>query len=110
MPGPAVDVNDRAPAQDAPITIPIAASSSSACKKAKLFFLVTGSTRYLSENALKESITDVAGVIGYQAATVAPAQIAPSAVAVLPSIKILLPFASMPSQWNGSGHARCCFA
>ena len=30
MPGPAVEVKARAPFQDAPITIPIAASSSSA--------------------------------------------------------------------------------
>ena len=32
MPGPDVDVNARAPVHDAPITMPIAASSSSACR------------------------------------------------------------------------------
>ena len=42
-----------------------------------------------SQNSLKASITEVAGVIGYQAATVAPAYRQPSAVAVLPSIRIL---------------------
>ncbi len=32
MPGPEVDVKARAPFQPAPITMPIAASSSSACR------------------------------------------------------------------------------
>ncbi len=32
MPGPDVAVNERAPFQAAPITMPIAASSSSACR------------------------------------------------------------------------------
>ena len=45
MPGPDVAVNARAPFQAAPITMPIEASSSSACTMANLFFLVSGSTR-----------------------------------------------------------------
>ena len=45
MPGPDVAVNARAPFQAAPITMPIEASSSSACTMANLFCLVTGSTR-----------------------------------------------------------------
>ena len=50
---------------------------------------VAGSRRYFSQKPLKPSITEVDGVIGYQAATVAPAYTQPSAVAVLPSIRIL---------------------
>ena len=42
MPGPAVDVNARAPAQPAPITMPIAASSSSAWRMQARFFLRLG--------------------------------------------------------------------
>ena len=45
MPGPDVAVKARAPFQPAPITMPIEASSSSACTMANLFFLVSGSTR-----------------------------------------------------------------
>ena len=41
-----------------------------------------------SQNSLNASITDVDGVIGYHAATVAPAYTQPSAVAVLPSIRM----------------------
>ncbi len=73
IPGPAVDVNARAPAQLAPITMPTAAISSSACRIANLFFLVSGSRRYFLQKVVKASISDVAGVIGYQAPTVAPA-------------------------------------
>src|SRR5579863_7254752 len=89
MPGPDVDVNARAPFQDAPITMPIAPSSSSACRMQKLLFPVSGSLRYFSQNSLKASMQDVEGVIGYQAATVAPAYTQPKAAAVLPSIRIL---------------------
>ena len=45
MPGPDVAVNARAPFHAAPITMPIEASSSSACTMANLFFFVSGSTR-----------------------------------------------------------------
>ena len=53
MPGPAVGVNARAPAHAAPITMPIAASSSSACRIAKRFFLVSGSRAVLLAEALE---------------------------------------------------------
>ena len=43
--GPEVAVKARAPFQAAPITMPIEASSSSACTMATLLFLVSGSTR-----------------------------------------------------------------
>ena len=47
MPGPAVDVIDRAPAQEAPTTMPRAAISSSAWTTAKLALPVSLSVRYL---------------------------------------------------------------
>ena len=46
MPGPAVAVMARAPAQPAPMTIPTAASSSSACTTAKVG-LPSADSRYL---------------------------------------------------------------
>ena len=58
---------------------------------AKFFLPVAGSTRVLSLKALNASMSEVEGVIGYQAATVAPAKRQPSAAAVLPSI-IMQPF------------------
>ena len=73
IPGPAVGVKARAPAHEAPITMPMAASSSSACRIAKRLRPVSGSRRYFWQKPLKASITDVAGVIGYHAPTVAPA-------------------------------------
>src|SRR3954468_15162991 len=85
-PGPDVAVNERAPFQLAPSTMPMAASSSSAWMNAKFFLPVSGSTRSLSAKLLKASINDVDGVIGYHAATVAPANTQPSPAAVLPSI------------------------
>src|SRR5512138_921325 len=110
MPGPAVGVNARAPAQDAPITIPTAASSSSACRMANRFRLVSGSRRYFRQKPLKASITDVAGVIGYHAPTVAPAYRQPSAAAVLPSIRIASFVLSIGSGRVGSGEERCAAA
>src|SRR6185369_2881821 len=89
MPGPEVEVKARAPFQDAPITMPMAPSSSSACRMQKLLSPVAGSLRYFSQNSLKASMQDVEGVMGYHAATVAPAYTQPSAAAVLPSIRIL---------------------
>jgi hypothetical protein len=41
-------------------------------------------------------------VIGYQATTVTPANIAPSAAAVFPSIRIIPPVLSIRSTRNGS--------
>ena len=45
MPGPEVAVKARAPFHAAPMTMPIDASSSSACTIANLLFLLAGSTR-----------------------------------------------------------------
>ena len=104
MPGPEVGVNARAPAQPAPITMPMAASSSSAWRIAKRFFLVSGSWRYFWQKPRKASISDVDGVIGYQAPTVAPAYRQPSAAAVLPSMRIASFVLSSGSRWIGSGH------
>ena len=72
MPGPEVAVKARAPFQAAPITMPIEASSSSACTMAYLVFLVSGSTRSRRQWLVKASASEEDGVIGYQAHTVAP--------------------------------------
>src|SRR5258708_17883119 len=85
MPGPDVEVIERAPAQPAPMAIPRAASSSSACTTAISFSPVLGSMRKRSEYAMRFSQRDDEGVIGYQAATVTPPMSAPSAAAWLPS-------------------------
>jgi hypothetical protein len=61
MPGPAVEVKARAPFHEAPITMPMAASSSSAWRMQKFRFPVAGSLRYFSQYCLKASITEVAG-------------------------------------------------
>src|SRR5487761_2621976 len=106
MPGPAVEVNDRAPAQPAPITIPAAASSSSAWIMAYFRSPVTGSLRYFSQNPLNASMSDVDGVIGYQAPTVAPAYTQPSAAAVFPSMTLEPAVAFMRSRCMGSGHLK----
>src|SRR5260370_13539142 len=89
MPGPEVDVIERAPAQPAPIAIPTAASSSSAWTTEMSFSPVFGSIRNLSAYAMRFSQTDDDGVIGYQAATVTPPISAPSAAAWLPSTSTL---------------------
>src|SRR5690242_11121955 len=89
MPGPAVDVNERAPHQPAPMTIPAAASSSSAWMSAYLRCFVAGSMRKRSQYSLNASMSDVDGVIGYHAPTVAPAYTAPNAAAEFPSMRIL---------------------
>ena len=69
MPGPAVAVMERAPAHPAPITMPIAASSSSACTMAKVA-LPSGSMRYSFMYSIMVSTSDDEGVIGYQVTTV----------------------------------------
>src|SRR5215203_621834 len=107
IPGPDVAVNERAPFQAAPITIPIDASSSSACTIAYLFappalsapeaVSTALSTRYLLQYFWKASASDDEGVIGYQAHTVAPPYTQPNAAAALPSIKIRSPTASRRS-------------
>ena len=71
MPGPEVAVKARAPFQEAPITMPIEASSSSACTMA--YFRLRSRDRCEARAMpVKASATDDDGVIGYQAQTVAP--------------------------------------
>src|SRR5215471_7793719 len=89
MPGPAVAVIDRAPAQLAPITMPSDAISSSACTIANVALPVSLSMRYFFMYPMSDSQSDEDGVIGYQATTVTPAIMQPIAAAALPSIRIL---------------------
>src|SRR6195952_3157801 len=77
MPGPEVAVKARAPFQEAPITMPIDESSSSACTMANLFLPDSLSTRKREQYFWKPSASDEDGVIGYQAQTVAPPYTAP---------------------------------
>ena len=107
MPGPEVAVKARAPFHMAPITMPMAASSSSAWMKAKFLRPVSLSTRIRSQNILKASMSEVDGVIGYQAATVAPANTQPSAAAVLPSIMMWPAVVSSFATRSGSGQVKC---
>src|ERR1700686_4307948 len=85
MPGPEVDVIARAPAQPAPIAIPIAASSSSAWTIEMRFSPVFGPVRNLAAYAVRFSQTDDGAVIGYQAAAGTPPIRAPSAAPWFPS-------------------------
>src|SRR3984885_9952527 len=88
MPGPAVAVMERAPAQAAPITMPTAASSSSACTTANVAF-PSGPMRYSFMYSIIVSTSDDDGVIGYHVTTVHPANMQPIAAAELPSMMIL---------------------
>src|ERR1700720_22649 len=88
IPGPAVAVMERAPAQPAPITIPIAASSSSAWTMANVA-LPSGPMRYSFMYSIMVSTSDDDGVMGYQVTTVHPANMQPKAAAELPSMMIL---------------------
>jgi Na+-transporting NADH:ubiquinone oxidoreductase subunit NqrF len=106
MPGPEVAVKARAPFQAAPITMPIEASSSSAWTMANLFSFVSGSTRSFLQWLVKASATEEDGVIGYHAQTVAPPYTAPSAAALLPSMKMRLPTLSAFFTRNPIGHCR----
>jgi hypothetical protein len=112
-PGPDVAVKARAPFQLAPSTMPMAASSSSAWMNAKFFLPLSGSTRSLSANPLNASITEVDGVMGYHAATVAPAYTQPSPAAVLPSI-MMWPAVFEPcangATFSGKGQDRLALA
>ncbi len=79
--------------------------------KAKFFLPVSGSTRSLSAKLLNASINEVDGVIGYHAATVAPANTQPRPAAVLPSImmwpRVLDPTSfGKGATFSGSGHGR----
>ena len=93
MPGPEVEVMERAPAQPAPSTMPMAASSSSAWTTAKVA-LPSGVTRNFLSRSVVASITEVDGVMGYHATTVTPAKTAPMPQAALPSMMIL------PAVWS----------
>ena len=106
MPGPEVAVKARAPFQDAPITMPIEASSSSPWTMAYLAFLVSGSWRSRLQWLVKASASDDDGVIGYQAQTVAPPYTAPSAAALLPSMKMRSPTLSAFCTRSPIGHLR----
>src|SRR5258708_536179 len=72
MPGPDVLVKAREPFQPAPITMPIEASSSSACTTAYLALPVSLSWRSCLQCCWNASASDDEGVIGYHAHTVAP--------------------------------------
>src|SRR6185295_10204876 len=102
MPGPAVAVIDRAPAQLAPITMPSEAISSSACTMANVAFPVSLSIRYFFMYPIRDSHKDDDGVIGYQATTVTPASMQPIAAAAFPSMRILPAVWSIGSISNGS--------
>src|ERR1700734_3164497 len=66
MPGPDVAVKARAPFHDAPITMPIEASSSSPWTMADFALPVVGSWRSLLQWLAKAAATGVSGVVGYQ--------------------------------------------
>src|SRR6516164_1503735 len=102
MPGPAVAVIARAPAQLAPTTMPSDAISSSACTMANVALPVSLSTRYFFMYVIKDSHSDEDGVIGYHATTVTPAIMQPMAAAVLPSTRILPVAALIRSIQKGS--------
>src|SRR3981189_3454272 len=103
MPGPAIAVIERAPAQLAPITIPSDAISSSACTIANVAFPVALSTRYFFMYPMRASQSDEEGVIGYHATTVTPAIMQPMAAAAFPSMRIL-PAVSFIGSLDG-GHS-----
>src|SRR5580698_2186476 len=101
MPGPLVGVKARAPFQAAPMTMPMAESSSSACTMQYLFLPVSLSTRNSSQYSLKASMREVEGVMGYQAPTVAPANTQPRPDMVLPSTMMWPAVLSMASSFKG---------
>src|SRR5881398_1727108 len=102
MPGPAVAVIARAPAQLAPVTMPSDAISSSACTIAKVAFPVSLSTRYFFMYEISDSHSDDDGVIGYHATTVTPAIMQPIAAAAFPSMRIFPDVRFIGSSANGS--------
>src|SRR5947207_3246919 len=102
MPGPAVAVIERAPAQLAPMTMPSDAISSSAFTIANVALPVALSIRYFFIYPMSDSQSDDEGVIGYQATTVTPAIMQPMAAAALPSIRILPAVSFIGSNENGS--------
>src|SRR5438046_8859159 len=108
MPGPEVAVKARAPFHDAPMTIPIEASSSSPCTMAYFALPVSGSCRSFLQWLANASASDEDGVIGYHAQTVAPPYTAPSAAALLPSMKMRSPTLSGSLIGVPSRHLRSC--
>ena len=109
-PGPEVAVKARAPFHPAPTTMPMEAISSSACTMANLFMPVDGSTRSLLQYFWNASATEDDGVIGYQAATVAPPYTQPRAAALLPPGRCQLAACLPPRQprgWPGTGRTNC---
>src|SRR6266581_4072618 len=102
IPGPAVAVIERAPAQLAPMTMPSDAISSSAWTIANVALPVALSTRYFFMYPMSDSQSDEDGVIGYQATTVTPAIMQPIAAAALPSMRILPAVLFIGSMKNGS--------
>src|SRR5947207_9530267 len=109
IPGTAVAVIARAPAQLAPITIPSDAISSSACTIANVA-LPSLSIRYFFMYVINDSQSDEDGVIGYQATTVTPAIMQPIAAAVLPSIRILPAVSFIGSMTYGFGVVKLAVA
>src|SRR5215467_10082017 len=105
-PGPDVQVKARAPFQAAPMTMPIEESSSSAWTLAQRALPVAGSVRKRLQCRAKASAIDDDGVIGYQAATVAPPYTHPSAAALLPSMKIRSRTALVRRTRMSSGQSR----
>src|SRR5438034_11740206 len=79
MPGPEVAVKARAPFHDAPMTIPIEASSSSPCTMAYFALPVSGSCRSFLQWLANASASDEDGVIGYHERRVATTYTAPGA-------------------------------
>src|SRR5215207_7769799 len=77
---------------------------------AYLAFLVSESWRSRLQWLVNASASDDEGVIGYQAQTLAPPYTAPSAAALLPSTKILLPTLFERSILIPSGQGRFCCA
>src|SRR4030088_1332657 len=106
MPGPDVAVNAPAPFHAAPITIPIEASSSSACTIATLLCLVTGSIRSRRQGPVKASASEEDGLYGTQPQTLAPRETAPKAAAELPSTKTRSPTLSERCNLSPIGHCR----
>ena len=100
IPGPLVHVMPRPPAQPAPITIPAAASSSSAWITAQV---EPPSSASLSSGShlIMPSARDDDGVIGYQDNMLIPPKIEPNAIASLPSTKKLSGSLSLLSTQYG---------
>src|SRR5665213_3542107 len=110
MPGPAVAVIERAPAQLAPMTMPSDAISSSACTIANVALPVALSIRYFFMYPMSDSQSDEDGVIGYHATTVTPAIMQRMAAAALPSMRILPAVSFIGSSAHGSCFGRCASA